>query len=194
MKWHLLLFLSSSLIFLYFEDTDATNRDDNGAGFFGYPPRPSPNGTGLNFIKRVWDGFENSLKNPERVRGGGGYCPTPPRPALIFHHTFALELFHRSGYGSFLSPETKELLLHFQDSPERTRREEPEGEAGQSRLWYCQIQQSEIWSRRHCGSTRRRGGGWRYPRRSDRGGTTTVREGGAATGVTHGNLITAALR
>ena len=41
---------------------------------------------------------------------------------------------------------------------------------------------------------RRRGGDWRYPRRSDRGGTTTVRKGGAATGVTHGDLIAAALR
>ena len=100
--------------------------------------RPAPNGTGLNFIKRVWDGFGNGLKTSERVRGGSGFGAragiAPPRLAPILHHTFALELFHRSGYGNFLSPETKELLLHFQDSLERTRREEPEGEAGQSRL------------------------------------------------------------
>ena len=41
---------------------------------------------------------------------------------------------------------------------------------------------------------RRRGDDWRYPWRSDRGDTTTVREGGAATGVTHRDLIAAALR
>ena len=133
----MLAFLTHCASFSFIETfviISAIFRDGNGECFFGYPPRPAPNGTGLNFIKWVWGGFGNGLKNPERVRGGGGYCPTPPRPAPILHHIFALELFHRSRYGSFLSPETKELLLHFQDSPERTRREEPEGEAGQSRL------------------------------------------------------------
>lgn len=24
-------------------------RDDNGVGFFGYPPRPAPSGTGMSF-------------------------------------------------------------------------------------------------------------------------------------------------
>ena len=32
-------------------------RDGNGAGHFGYPPRPAPNGTGYYFPKRVWDFF-----------------------------------------------------------------------------------------------------------------------------------------
>ena len=35
------------------------SRDGNGAGFFWYPPRPALNGTGINFNKRVWDGFGN---------------------------------------------------------------------------------------------------------------------------------------
>ena len=28
-------------------------RDGNGAGFFGYPPCPAPNGTGFKFNKQV---------------------------------------------------------------------------------------------------------------------------------------------
>ena len=31
------------------------SRDGNGAGFFGYPPRPAPNGTRLKFNKRVFN-------------------------------------------------------------------------------------------------------------------------------------------
>ena len=41
--------------------------------------RPTPNGTGFNFNKRVWDGFENFFL----TRGGFGYCPVPPRPDYI---------------------------------------------------------------------------------------------------------------
>ena len=36
---------------------ECRTRDGNGAGFFGYPPHPAPNGMGLKFIKRVWDGY-----------------------------------------------------------------------------------------------------------------------------------------
>ena len=52
-------------------------RDGNGAGFFGYPPRPAPNGTGFKFNKRVWDGYGILFK----TRGGFGYYPIPPCPA-----------------------------------------------------------------------------------------------------------------
>ena len=38
--------------------------DGNGAGFFGYPSHPGPNGTGFKFNKRVRDFF----LNPRRVR------------------------------------------------------------------------------------------------------------------------------
>ena len=34
-----------------------SSRDGNGAGHFGYPPRPAPNGAGYYFPKRVWDFF-----------------------------------------------------------------------------------------------------------------------------------------
>ena len=75
--------------------------------------RPAPNGTGLNFIKRVWEWFKKPRASSSIAQ---------PRPALVIYkinpawvfldssseHTFALLLFHRSGYGSFLSPETKE--------------------------------------------------------------------------------------
>nr|CAN64315.1 hypothetical protein VITISV_036695 [Vitis vinifera] len=44
-------------------------RNGNGAGHFGYPPRPAPNGTGYYFSKRVWDGFGIFLK----TRGGFGF-------------------------------------------------------------------------------------------------------------------------
>ena len=37
-------------------------RNDNGAGFFGYPSHPTPNGTGFKFNKRVWDGYEIFFK------------------------------------------------------------------------------------------------------------------------------------
>ena len=37
-------------------------RDDNGAGFFGYPPRSAPNGTEFKFNKQVWDGYEIFIK------------------------------------------------------------------------------------------------------------------------------------
>ena len=33
------------------------SRDDNGAGLFGYSPRPAPHGTGFNFNKRIWEFF-----------------------------------------------------------------------------------------------------------------------------------------
>ena len=32
-------------------------KDNNGKGFFGYSPRPAPNGMRFNFNKKVWDGF-----------------------------------------------------------------------------------------------------------------------------------------
>ena len=51
------------------------DRDGNGAGFFGYPPCPAPNGTGLKFIKRVWDFF---LK-PGAGSGIASSRPAPPR-------------------------------------------------------------------------------------------------------------------
>ena len=57
------------------------NSDGNGVGFFGYPPRPAPNGTGLKFIKRVWDGYEIFYLNPGRVRVLPH--PAPPRPVYI---------------------------------------------------------------------------------------------------------------
>ena len=33
-------------------------RDGNGTDFFRYPSHPTPNGTGFNFNKRVWDGYK----------------------------------------------------------------------------------------------------------------------------------------
>ena len=54
---------------------DGIHRDGNGAGHFGYPPRPAPNGVGYYFSKRVWDGFGIFFE----TRGGFGYCPAPPR-------------------------------------------------------------------------------------------------------------------
>ena len=53
----------------------------SGRVFFGTrpaPPRPAPNGMGLKFIKRVWNGYEIFF-NPGRVRVLPH--PTPPRPA-----------------------------------------------------------------------------------------------------------------
>ena len=43
-------------------------RDDNETGFFGYPLRPAPNGTGFKFNKRVWDGYEIFFLNMGRVQ------------------------------------------------------------------------------------------------------------------------------
>ena len=56
-------------------------RDGNGAGFLGYPLYPVHNGTGLKFIKRVWDEYGIIFLNPGRVR----VLPhlAPPRPDYI---------------------------------------------------------------------------------------------------------------
>ena len=51
-------------------------RDDNETGFFGYPLRPAPNGTGFKFNKRVWDGYEIFFFKP-----GTGSSITPSHPA-----------------------------------------------------------------------------------------------------------------
>ena len=44
---------------------DVKNRDDNEAGFFGYPSRLAPNGTRFNFNKSIWNEFEIFLKKLE---------------------------------------------------------------------------------------------------------------------------------
>ena len=67
---------------LDYTDLDVcVDRDGNGAGFFEYLPRPAPNGTGFNFNKRVWDGFENFFKTLDRF----GYCPVPSRLATFIN-------------------------------------------------------------------------------------------------------------
>ncbi|WKA11156.1 hypothetical protein VitviT2T_028682 [Vitis vinifera] len=53
-------------------------RNGNRAGFFGYPPRPAPHGTGFNFNERVWDEFGNFFKNLGRIR----VLPRPTLPRL----------------------------------------------------------------------------------------------------------------
>ena len=45
------------------------HRDSNGAGHFGYPPSPTPNGTGYYFPKWVWEGFEIFFLIPEPAPG-----------------------------------------------------------------------------------------------------------------------------
>ena len=149
--------------------SSVSSRDGNGAGFFGYSPRPAPNGTGLNFIKRVWGGFGNGLKNPERVRGGGGYCPTPPRSSITF-----LPLNSSTVLGMAASCRRKPKSF-FSTSKTHRRGHEEKNRKGKLASPGCDVVRFNN-------------------RRSDRGGTAAVREGGAAAGVTHGDLIAAALR
>ena len=157
-------------------------RDGNGAGFFGYPPRPAPNGTKLNFIKRVWDGFGNGLKNPERGGAGWGnppshFCPWTLPPFWVWQFLVA-------GNQRASSPLPR---LTGEDTKRRTGR-------GSWPVQVVILSDSTIGdliaaALRQYAKERRQ----RYPQRSDRG-STVVCEGGVVVGFTHRDLITAALR
>ena len=73
------IFLYAYILFIVsidfrFSNVNGMTRGGNGAGLFGYPPRP--NGMTFNFNKRVWDGFENVFKNPGWVRVSPHPIPT----------------------------------------------------------------------------------------------------------------------
>ena len=55
------------------------DRDGNRTGFFRYPPRPAPNGTGFNLI----NGFGASMRF--FFKPGAGSSIAPSHPALIIY-------------------------------------------------------------------------------------------------------------
>ena len=83
---HLQLFRPQSLMTLM-------HRNGNGAGLFGYPPRPAPNGMGYYFTKRVRDGFGIFFQTRAGFGAGSGIVPrlpAPPRPAPIIFYVYQL--------------------------------------------------------------------------------------------------------
>ena len=60
-----------------------------GRVFFGYPPRPTPNGTGFKFNKQVWDRYEIFFK-PET---GSGQVRVLPHSAPF---TYKINLIQRA--------------------------------------------------------------------------------------------------
>ena len=66
-------------------------RDGNEAGFFGYPSRSAPNGTGFKFNKRVWDGYEIFFLNPGQVQVLP-HPPLPPAVPIIYKINFKINL------------------------------------------------------------------------------------------------------
>ena len=81
----------NNLIYLYYIQCfrNQTNqlvkpRDGNGAGHFGYPPRPAPNGVGYYFFKRVWDGFGIFFETRGGFGAGSGIAPPRPAPPRLY--------------------------------------------------------------------------------------------------------------